>query len=133
MDWSAIGGTWGIATSRLADWQRSSTGFYPAYFDAILSRIRGADKKSGVLLSNYVAKYFEDMWCHIRDIAKVMTMGGTVHYIVGNSRFYDTVVPVERLFADMLTEAGFREARITRIRKRNSKKELYEFDVSARK
>lgn len=133
MDWSAIGGTWGIATSRLAEWQRSSAGFYPAYFDAILSRIRGADKKSGVLLSNYVAKYFEDMWRHIRDIANVMSMDGTVHYIIGNSRFYDTVVPVERLFADMLTEAGFRDARITRIRKRNSKKELYEFDVSARK
>ena len=133
MDWAAIGGTWGIATSRLAEWQRSSAGFYPAYFDAILSRIREADRKSGVLLSNYVAKYFEDMWCHIRDIANVMTMDGTVHYIIGNSRFYDTVIPVERLFADMLTEAGFREARITRIRKRNSKKELYEFDVSARR
>lgn len=133
MDWSAIGGTWGIATSRLAEWERSSAGFYPAYFDAILSRIRGADKKSGVLLSNYVAKYFEDMWCHIKDMANVMAKDGSVHYIVGNSRFYDTVVPVERLFADMLTEAGFREARITPIRKRNSKKELYEFDISAKK
>jgi len=133
MDWSAIGGTWGIATSRLAEWQRSSAGFYPTYFDAILSRIRKADKKSGVLLSNYVAKYFEDMWRHLRDVANVMSMRGTVHYIIGNSRFYDTVVPVERLFADMLTEAGFRDARISRIRKRNSKKELYEFDVSARK
>ena len=133
LDWCAIGGTWGIATSRLTKWQRSSAGFYPTYFDAVLSRIRGADKKSGVLLSNYIAKYFEDMWCHIRDIANVMTMNGTVHYIIGNSRFYDTVIPVERLFADMLTEAGFRETRITRIRKRNSKKELYEFDVSARK
>ncbi|MBI3291357.1 MAG: hypothetical protein HYZ73_00890 [Elusimicrobia bacterium] len=133
MDWSAIGGTWGIATSRLAEWQRSPAGFYPTYFDAILSRIRKADKKSGVLLSNYVAKYFEDMCHHLRDVANVMCMGGTVHYIIGNSRFYDTVVPVERLFADMLTEAGFRDARITRIRKRNSKKELYEFDVSARK
>ena len=133
MDWSAIGGTWGIATSRLAEWQRSSSGFCPVYFDAILSKIREADRKSGVLMSNYLAKYFEDMWCHIRDIANVITMDGTVHYIIGNSRFYDTVIPVERLFADMLTEAGFREARITRIRKRNSKKELYEFDVSARK
>lgn len=133
MDWSAIGGTWGIATSRLAEWQRSSDGFYPGYFDAILSRIRGANKKSGVLLSNYVAKYFEDIWHHITDIANVIAMDGTVHYIIGNSRFYDTVVPVERLFADMLTEAGFRDASITRIRKRNSKKELYEFDVSARR
>ena len=133
MDWSAIGGTWGIATSRLGEWQRSSTGFYPAYLDAILSRIRAADKKSGVLLSNYVAKYFEDMWRHISDVASVMALNGTVHYIVGNSRFYDTVVPVERLFGDMLKEAGFRDVCITRIRKRNSKKELYEFDVSAKK
>jgi hypothetical protein len=133
MDWSAIGGTWGLATSRLVEWQRSSTGFYPAYLDAILSRIRAADKKSGLLLSNYVAKYFEDMWRHIYDIANVMVLGGTVHYIVGNSRFYDTVVPVERLFCDMLKEAGFRDVCITRIRKRNSKKELYEYDVSAKK
>ena len=133
MDWSAIGGTWGIATSRLADWQRSSDGFYPSYFATILSRISHADNKSGVLLSNYLAKYFEDMWCHIRDALKVISSGGTVHYIVGNSTFYDVVVPVERLFADMLTQAGFRQARITRIRKRNSKKELYEFDVSATK
>jgi hypothetical protein len=133
MDWSAIGGTWGIATSRLAEWQRSPAGFYPTYFDAILTRIRKADAKSGVLLSNYIAKYFEDMTCHIRVIADVMSTGATVHYIVGNSRFYDAVVPVERLYADMLTEAGFKDARITRIRKRNSKKELYEFDVSARK
>lgn len=133
MDWSAVGGTWGVATSRLAEWQRSSDGFYPRYFQTILSRIQKADNKSGVLLSNYVAKYFEDMWQHIRDIAKVMTIGGTVHYIIGNSRFYETVVPVERLFADMLTEAGLRDARITRIRKRNSKKELYEFDVIARR
>lgn len=133
MDWSAIGGTWGIATSRLAEWQRSSSGFYPAYFDEILCRIRESDKKSGALLSNYVAKYFEDMWCHINDIVNIMASDGSVHYIVGNSRFYDTVVPVERLLADMLTDVGFRNTRITRIRKRNSKKELFEFDVSARK
>lgn len=133
MDWAAIGGTWGIATSRLAEWQRSSDGFYPPYFDAILSKIRKSDNKSGVLLSNYVAKYFEDMWCHLMDVVNVMSVGGTVHYIIGNSTFYETLVPVERLFADMLTEAGFRDVHITRIRKRNSKKELYEFDVSARK
>lgn len=133
MDWSAIGGTWGIATSRLAEWQRTSGGFCPPYFDAILSRIRNADKKSGLLLCNYVAKYFEDMWCHIRDVVNVISVGGSVHYIVGNSTFYNTLVPVERLFAEMLIKAGFKDARIKRIRKRNSKKELYEFDVTATK
>ncbi len=65
--------------------------------------------------------------------SRSFSTGGKVHYVVGNSTFYDVIVPVERLFADMLTKAGFREARITRIRKRNSKKELYEFDVSATK
>lgn len=133
MDWSAIGGTWGIATSRLAEWQRSADGFYPSYFTDILTAIRKANEKNGRLLSNYVAKYFEDMWSHLRDVGTVLNAGATVHYIIGNSTFYDTAVPVERLFADMLTEAGFRDARIARIRKRNSKKELYEFDVTARK
>jgi len=33
----------------------------------------------------------------------------------------------------MLREAGLRNPQIARIRKRNSKKELYEFDVSATK
>jgi len=133
LDWSAIGGTWGIATSRLAEWRRSSDGFYPSYFVKILSGIHRADNKSGTLLSNYVAKYFEDMWLHIKDVVGVMSSGGVVHYIVGNSTFYDVVVPTEQLLADMLVEAGFREPRIARIRKRNSKKELYEFDVSATK
>ena len=133
MDWSAIGGTWGIATSRLAEWQRSSDGFYPRYFDELLSKIGHSDNKSGALLSNYVAKYFEDMWQHIKDVYEVMATGATVHYIVGNSTFYQVLVPVEQLFAEMLTEAGFRNASIKRIRKRNSKKELYEFDVNATK
>ena len=133
LDWSAIGGTWGSATSKLADWQRSSAGFYPSYLDTVLSRIRASHRKNGALLSNYVAKYFEDMWHHIQDVTNVVTKDGIVHYIIGNSRFYGTVVPAERVFADMLTEAGFRGTQITRIRKRNSKKELYEFDVSAKK
>ena len=133
MDWSAIGGTWGIATSRLAEWKRSRQGFYPGYFEVLLSKISHARNKSAVLLSNYVAKYFEDIWRHIRDVYTVMSHGGRVHYIVGNSTFYDVLVPVERLYRDMLLEAGFSDARIARIRKRNSKKELYEFDVSATK
>jgi hypothetical protein len=84
-----------------------------------------------MLLSNYVAKYFYDMWVHLQGIADVMAAGAGVHYIVGNSSFYKIVVPVEILFRDMLHEAGFKDAQITKIRKRNSKKDLYEFNVSA--
>lgn len=103
----------------------------PSGRDSVLSGDSRA--VSMIVTDKYVAKYFEDMWHHIHDVATVIRQKGTVHYVIGNSRFYDTVVPVERLFADMLTEAGLRETQITRIRKRNSKQELYEFDVSARR
>jgi hypothetical protein len=60
-----------------------------------------------------------------------MCPNGHVFYIVGNSKFYDTIVPVEEFYVDMLQRAGFGDTHIDRIRKRNSKKELFEFVVSA--
>lgn len=131
LDWSAIGGTWGIATSKLAAWERPQEGFWPGYFKKLLDDIARTDNKNGTLLSNYVAKYFYDMWVHLREVVHVMAAGAQVHYIVGNSTFYGVVVPVERLFRDMLGETGFENAQILKIRKRNSKKELYEYDVYA--
>jgi hypothetical protein len=133
LDWSLIGGTWGIATSRLAEWSPPKDAFCPAYLRKTLLEISHADNKNGVLLATYVAKYFADMWLHIREAATMIRDGGEVHYVVGNSTFYDVLVPVERLYKDMLHNAGFKEARVTRLRKRNSKAELYEFDVSAMK
>lgn len=62
-----------------------------------------------------------------------MTPGAKVHYIVGNSTFYGVLVPVEVLFRDMLHEAGFEDTKISTIRKRNSKKELYEYDIHGRR
>ncbi|MDP2896480.1 MAG: hypothetical protein Q8Q12_07955 [bacterium] len=131
IDWSAIGGTWGIATSRLGEWERPENGFWPKYLNKALDDIAKSDNRSGRLLSNYVAKYFYDMWIHLQGIANVMAAGGEVHYIVGNSSFYKVLVPVELLFRDMLHEAGFKNAQIAKIRKRGSKKELYEYDVTA--
>ena len=55
-----------------------------------------------------------------------------VHYIVGNSTFYGVLLPVERIYAAMFEQLGFEDIRCRAIRKRNSKKELFEFDVSAR-
>jgi hypothetical protein len=132
LDWKAIGGTWGIATSRLNEWQPSSNCFRPKYFEKVLCNIAQSDNKNGELLSRYVCKYFEDMWLHLRCIGSVMKKGGEVHYIIGNSVFYDIVVPVEQIFKDMLLTLEFNNVQIHTLRKRNSKKALYEFDVSAR-
>lgn len=132
MDWEAIGGTWGIATSRLNDWRLDAATFFPKYLADILGRIAKSGGKSGELLSKYVGKYFEDMWKHFLSVKKVMRYGAKVHYIVGNSKFYDCLVPVEKVYQDMLIEVGFDGVEVKVIRKRNSKKELYEFDVTAR-
>lgn len=71
------------------------------------------------------------MSTHFDGLRKVLSPGAHVHYIVGNSTFYGVVVPTEQLYAEMLREYGFEDVEVRAIRKRNSKKELVEFDVSA--
>ena len=132
LDWQAIGGTWGIATSRLTDWQPDGKAFIPTWLRNTLDNIAHADNANGELLANYIAKYAEDMWHHFAGLSTIMAKGGKIHYIVGNSTFYGTLLSTERLYADMLAELGFTNIDMTAIRKRNSKKELVEFDVSGR-
>jgi len=130
LDWQAIGGTWGIATSRLSEWNPSGRAFAPKWLSPTLEAIANANNANGCLLANYIAKYSEDMWFHFTNLTKNMLPSCKVHYIVGNSTFYGTLLPTERLYADMLTELGFSHVEVRPIRKRNSKKELVEFDVS---
>ncbi|MCC6444528.1 MAG: hypothetical protein IT210_13865 [Armatimonadetes bacterium] len=54
-------------------------------------------------------------------------------YIVGNSKFYDVLLPVEEIFAALFKAAGFTGVNVHTLRKRTSKKELFEYIVSARK
>ena len=132
LDWTAIGGTWGIATSRLADWERPEKHFNSAQLTDALLAIAHADNKNGVLLAKYVAKYFDDMWVHFCELPELLASGAELHYIVGNSTFYGTLVSTEQLYAEMLSELGFSQVECRPIRKRNSKKELIEFDVVAK-
>jgi len=130
LDWQAIGGTWGSATSNLTRWSPIDSRSVPyAKFDDILRDIA----KHSPLLARYVHKYFDDMLDHVDELFQVVKTNGTVHYIVGNSKFYDVMLPVEEIFAALFHSAGFVNVEIKRIRKRTSKKELYEFIVSARK
>ena len=129
LDWKAIGGTWGIATSRLMDWERPTKHFKSGRLASVLDKIAHADNKNGALLANYVTKYFDDIWEHLQGLTPVLAPAAEVHYIVGNSTFYRALVPTELLYAEMLTALGFDAVECRAIRKRNSKKELVEFDV----
>lgn len=129
LDWQAIGGTWGIATSRLQKWEPNGYRVHHKDFGKI---IEGINQNSS-LLANYVHKYFVDITIHLESLYKVLEPNAKVFYIVGNSKFYDTLVPVENIYASILENAGFVNTKVEILRKRNSKKELFEYVVSARK
>jgi DNA modification methylase len=129
LDWEAIGGTWGIATSRLNDWKPDNGLKTLPRLIPLIEDIA----ESSIVLSRYVHKYFMDMSCHFSNLYDVVAPGGRLYYIVGNSKFYNTLVPVEELFVDLMKSHGFENTNITVIRKRNSKKELFEFLISATK
>jgi len=130
LDWKAIGGTWGVATSRLKLWQPQLP--VPASVADIASRIRAAHPTNGVLMANYVVKYFEDMHLHIQRLTELLASGATIHYIVGNSSFYGVLVPVEQILAELFAEQGFSSVEVVPLRKRNCKKELREFEIIGR-
>ena len=131
LDWLAIGGTWGVATSRLANWSSAGTRWLPSDLPTTLSEIAHGNNANGALLANYVEKYCEDMSAHFDGLRKVLNPGARAHYIVGNSTFYGVLVSTEKIYANMLRSYVFNQIDIRPIRKRNSKKELIEFDVSA--
>ncbi len=133
MDWEAIGGTWGVAASRLNEWRLSSDSFKSKLLQKTAEIIGDDWNKNGQLLANYVLKYFDDMWSHFRSLIGVLNDGAKIHYVVGNSTFYSVLVPVEQVYAEMLSQLGFSNVECVPLRKRNSKKELIEFDVRARR
>ncbi len=132
LDWQAIGGTWGIATSRLAEWEPTEKTFHHPMLDSALENISHRDNKNGKIMANYISRYFDDIWEHFRSLAPVLRSGAELHYIVGNSTFYGVLLSVEKVYSAMLQNLGFDNIECRAIRKRNSKKELFEFDVSAR-
>jgi hypothetical protein len=128
LDWKAIGGTWGCATSLLNTWKPNGHDAIPfPSFDRIIRDIGEGNS----LLGRYVHKYFEDIKDHILGLKKVLAPGARCHYIVGNSKFYETMLPVEGIYAALFNDAGFVNVRVEMIRKRTSKKELFEFIVHA--
>jgi hypothetical protein len=129
LDWEAIGGTWGRATSNLTGWMpdREVSIPYEGFAD-VVARIAAHSR----ILSTYVAKYFQDIVIHVRAISAVLAPGARVHYVIGNSKFYDVMLHTEQIYAAIFEDQGFQNIQIERVRKRTSKKELFEYDVSAR-
>jgi hypothetical protein len=105
----------------------------PAGLPDTLKKIRAAHAKNGILLANYIHRYFEDMLRHLAAMLPLLKPGATVHYIVGNSIFYGHMVPAEEYLAQQMAAVGLSHIQCAPIRKRNSKKGLVEFHVTGRR
>ncbi len=127
LDWLAIGGTWGSATSNLSSWAPTAGQRIGGDLEQRLAAIA----EESPVLSTYVRKYFHDMSAHVASVERVLQRGGSVRYVVGNSKFYDVVVPVQDWLGAEFERAGFGSVEVRALRKRTSKKELYEYLVSA--
>jgi len=130
LDWESIGGTWGIATSRLKDWQPTQTELQSG-LNKIIENIVSTDKKYSNLLAKYVLKYFHDMHIHFDTMRKHLSNNARIYYIIGNSSFYGAAVPTHELLAESLHQLGYKNIQTKVIRKRNTKKQLYEYCISA--
>lgn len=79
LDWRAIGGTWGCATSNMAKWE-PDVGDIARVFD--VGAFQAIRRRSDVL-ARYLVKYFVDIEQHIRSLWRVLVPGARVDYIVG--------------------------------------------------
>ncbi len=130
LDWEAIGGTWGIATSRLKGWQPERSDLPSEVFD-VCKMIEKSENKNSLLMSRYVHKYFHDMHQHFAVLRDRLAVGAQLRYVVGNSTFYGIRVDTEKLLSLSLAQLGYENISQRIVRKRNSKKELFEYCVSA--
>lgn len=131
LDWLAVGGTWGIATSRLNSWTIQEEDLPENIFSTV-KNIKMSDGKNSNLLSIYVLKYFHDMHLHLSSIRSILEDGAELHYIVGNSTFFGNMVDTAALFSDSMRILGYSKIYSEIVRKRNCNKALYEYCVSAR-
>ena len=133
LDWRAIGGTWGTATSKLNSWVPEVETPVDEAMKVVCKNIAADGAKNGPLLANYVHKYHHDMWLHFQSITDHLKPGGSVSYIIGNSTFYKHEVPAHTWYAEMLRSLGYTNVKVETIRKRNSNKALFEYDVTGTK
>lgn len=130
LDWLAIGGTWGIATSRLHSWTMQEKNLPDRVFSTV-KNIKMSDEKNSNILSIYVLKYFHDMYLHLSSLRSVLKNGSKLYYIVGNSYFFGNSVDTAALLSDSLKQLGYSQINSEIVRKRNCNKALYEYCVSA--
>lgn len=122
LETDAIGGTWGRATSVLTKGVLPNNDVVKSLLEPYLHGIHS----NGNLMASYVVKYFNDIYDHAGEIAKVCRKKARLAYVIGNSKFYDHPLPSDEILGKIFEHFGFGLEKIDRMRKRQSKSGLYE-------
>ena len=130
LDWKAIGGTWGSATSKLHTWQPKCNHLPGQLYD-VCNNIEQSGDKNGVTMSLYVHKFFDDMYLHLYNLRSHLKKDAHLYYILGNSTFYGNVVNTDEWILTIIRDLGYHNVQSKIIRKRNSKSQLYEYLIEA--
>jgi len=130
LDWEAIGGTWGTATSNLKEWKPFNKNL-PSMLYEICEKIALSGDKNSMLMSLYVHKYFDDMYSHLDNMKPILKSKAKLNYIVGNSSFYGHFVDTEKILSGIFSDLGYINIDVDTIRRRNTKRGLLEFNVKA--
>ena len=122
LETAAIGGTWGKATSVLANGVKPA---HPVIAELLAPHLNGSPDHGG-LMASYVTKYFNDMFVHAGEIASVCRKRAKLAYVIGNSKFYGNPLPSDEILAAIFEYHGFSVKGIFKMRRRQSKTGLYE-------
>ena len=130
IDMDTIGGTWGVATTRLKKGIVEPA--YPAV-DALVSPIAQKIRKSDNLMANYLMKYFNLLSQQLVSMEPLLQPGASIAYVVGNSWLKGNYVETDTILLRLFEGLGFVPGEVERFRRRNSGKDLFESIVYAGK
>jgi DNA modification methylase len=130
LDWEAIGGTWGTATSNLKNWTPTNHNLPSRLYD-VCEKIGKCEDKNAEVMSKYVHKYFDNIYSHLLKMSFLLKQNAKVNYIVGNSSFYGHFVETQDFIAESMKQIGYKQTKINTIRRRNTKKGLLEYNVKS--
>ncbi|MDR0506587.1 MAG: site-specific DNA-methyltransferase [Dysgonamonadaceae bacterium] len=130
LDWEAIGGTWGIATSNLKNWTPTNHNLPDRLYD-VCEKIGKCEDKNAETMSKYVHKYFDDIYSHLLKMSSLLKPQAKINYIVGNSSFYGHFVETQEIIAESMKQIGYKQIKINTIRRRNTKKGLLEYNIKS--
>lgn len=130
IDWKAIGGTWGTATSKLHYWTQYNTTLPNILLD-VCRKIATEENANAQTMALYVHKFFDDLMTHFINLRQCLNKGAQLNYILGNSSFYGNFVQSDIITTEILNYIGYKDVRSKVIRKRNCNKGLFEYIITA--